>query len=166
MFYIISPISLEELKRYKFTKSSRHNWIKFLSSDTGREFLDIAPIRIMKVKNMEQALFMASTDISFFSMAYNCPLYISFLSNKIFKEDFHFKIKNHLNMGKVQKILETNKKEAEKAKINAKSTYYCSDDNVISEELRKITINAQSSNIKIYLTKEKGFELIVENLKP
>lgn len=162
MLYIISPINLDGLKKYNIPKKGMFgtpDWYQFLTSEEGKEFFDISPMRIIQVENQKQLIFRLSTDVSFLSMCYNCPLYIYIMDNKTYKRVLNYKIKSHFNMGKVQQLLSDNKKLAEKAKIDPSTTYYNSDDNVITEELTKTLKGVKSNNIEIYLTKEKGFEV-------
>ena len=167
MLYIISPKPLDVLKKYNIPKTGifrSPDMAKYMMSNEGKEFFNIEPMRIIEVKDKEQLIFRASTDISFFSMCYNCPLYIYVMEDKTYKNLLNYKIKNHFNMGKGQKLLGDDKKAAEKAKIDPRTTYYNSDEYVITEELRKVVEASTSPNYEIYLTKKDGFVITKTSL--
>ena len=167
MFYIISPLNLKQLKKYHVPQADiwgNPDLDKFMSTDEGKEFFNLAPMRIIEAKTKDQLIFRASTDVSFFSMCYNCPLYIYVLSNKGYKKLLNFKIKNHINMGLVQELLKDLHKKEHKEHIDPKTTYYNSDEKTITEELKKIVDSTNSENYEIYLTKEKGFQITNTNL--
>ena len=167
MFYIISPINLEQLKKYHIPKADiwgNPDLISYSSTQEGKDFFNIAPMRIISANNKEQLIFRISTDISFFSMCYNCPLYIYVMNKKTDKKLLNFKIDNHVNMGKVQDLLKDLHIDHQDKKIDPKTTYYNSDEKVITEELEKLINSIDSENYEIYLTAEEGFILANKNI--
>ena len=167
MFYIISPLNLEQLKKYHIPRADiwgNPDLLNYEKTDEGKEFFNIAPMRIISANTKEQLIFRISTDISFFSMCYNCPLYIYVMNKKTYKKLLNFKIDSHINMGKVQELLKDLHIDNQDKKIDPKTTYYNSDEKVITEELEKLINSISSENYEIYLTKEKGFTIANQNI--
>lgn len=110
MYYIMSPVTFENLQQYHVPKfSNEQQFEEFYQSDIGKEFHSIAPIRIMRVSNRNEFFWEVSTDIAWVGCVYNCPLHIYVMKDKVFAKEFNFGFAEYVNFGKCKAMEGTEK---------------------------------------------------------
>lgn len=123
MYYVISPIPVNDLKKYHIPfvgKTQTRDIIAFSATDEGKEFMRIAPLRICHESDKKRAIEKAIIDIAWIGLCYNCPLYIAFMSNNAFYSDFDLGLMRHTNFEKCTLM----QREGRFAEIPASEQYF------------------------------------------
>ena len=135
MYYIISPIPIENFKKYHipFTKSGLSRDVqKFFETEEGKQFLSINPLIIRRVSNKNTAIQSIATDIGIVGLCYNCPLYIAFLNDATYYKEFDLGLWEHTNLEKCVDMQEN----GAKIKIDKGRQYFAGNIDKILEECK------------------------------
>ena len=151
MYYIISPIPIENFKKYHipFTKSGLSRDVqKFFETEEGKQFLSINPLIIRRVSNKNTAIQSIATDIGVMGLCYSCPLYISFLNDATYCKNFDLGLWDYTNLKECVDMQKNNKK----AKSEKEKQYFMGDINKILKECKNnMRFKLNSSSIIVYL---------------
>lgn len=169
MFYIISPVSIDELKKFSvpYIKGTGMLDIEgFYASKEGKKFQKISPISIKRVNNKKDLQAQIAADISFISLCYNCPLYIYVMKDSSYFHELSLGFISHNNYGKVNQLFELKMKynsydfpEAKELKVPMEKTYYKGNLEKIDEAVKTALkpLNLKKNPINAYkLTTKDG----------
>lgn len=147
MYYIISPIPVENLKKYHipyFGTTSTRDMAAFCKTDLGKEFLEINPLRIIHEKSKLDAIANVATDIAWIGLCYNNPLYIAFMTDNAFYNMFDLGMARYTNFDKCTKM----QRENRYAEIELNEQYFQGDYNCILKACKE-HFNFKLSRFKI-----------------
>ena len=147
---------------------------EYANSPEGKELNSITPLIIMPIKGKKNLVYQISTDISWLSLCYNCPLNIYVMTDNWWYKNMHFlKLHSRRNFGKSTQMskkchiegYEVGSPEVQAFRVPQDSTYYKGDMDVIEEEISKIVLD-KSFNLRekpiqhIRVTARDGFKLL------
>lgn len=130
MYYVISPVPVDILKKYHIPfvgKTQTRDMAAFCATDDGKEFLTIAPLRICHERDKISAIAEAAVDIAWIGLCYNCPLYVSFMSDNAFYSDFDLGMARYTNFEKCTNM----QREGRFAELPKEQQYFGGDFNTI-----------------------------------
>lgn len=149
MYYIVSPIPIEELKKYKNTNP--RDIKKFYKTIEGKKFAEINPLIIRQISNKNAGIALVSFDINVIGLCYDCPLYITFLNDKTYYKAFNLGIWEHRNIKKCEDMQEN----GTKPEIKIENQYFGGD---LSTVLHKC-----QNDIKFDLKKQSMVKYLLKN---
>ena len=136
MYYIISPIPVENLKKYHIPfvgKTQTRDMATFCATADGKEFLSINPVRICHESDKTHAIASAAVDIAWIGLCYNCSLYIAFMSDNAFYKFFDLGVARYTNFEKCTKMQQENRN----AELPKAEQYFGGDFNTIVNTCEK-----------------------------
>lgn len=146
MYYIISPIPVENLKKYQIPFVARtytRDMTTFCTTDNGKEFLQINPLRISHEHSKSNAISNVAIDVAWIGLCYNIPLYIAFMTESAFHNTFDLGMARYTNFDKCTKM----QRENRYAEISKAEQYFQGDYNSI--------VNACNQHFKFNLSNTK-----------